>query len=145
MLLVDSEDPIAITVAPWTHLRDRVGDGWVQPAGADETRCQMMVACMEAWFLGDPANLKEHYGGNFDETKLPPANQAETRTKTDINNALRQATRQPVSTRGFVTARSSLRGWIQLRYGRTASGAIGSSRRWAMRLERCYEAVEHTS
>lgn len=93
VLLVDSEDPIAITVAPWTHLRDRVGDGWVQPAGADETRCQMMVACMEAWFLGDPANLKRHYGGNFDETKLPPANQAETRTKTDINNALRQATR----------------------------------------------------
>lgn len=93
ILLVDSEDPIAITVAPWTHLRNRSGDGWAQPAGADDTRCHMMVACMEAWFLADPAGLKQHYGGNFDESKLPPANQAETRTKAAINNALRQATR----------------------------------------------------
>lgn len=93
VLLVDSEAPIAITVSTWGHLKDRSGDGWAQPAGADDARCQMMVACMEAWFLADPAGLKEHFGGNFDSGKLPPANLAETRTKSDINNALNQATR----------------------------------------------------
>ena len=93
MLLVDSEDPIAITLAPWTHLRNRPGDGWRQPGGADDSRCQMMVACMEAWFLADPAGLKMHFRGNFDEGKLPAANLAETRTQADISDALRQATR----------------------------------------------------
>lgn len=93
MLLVDSEDPVAITVAPWTHLRDRPGDGWTQPAGADDARCQLMVTCMEAWFLADPAGMKNHFGGNFDSGKLPAANLAESRTKIDINNALKQATK----------------------------------------------------
>ncbi|MFH1418835.1 MAG: DUF4276 family protein [Planctomycetota bacterium] len=93
VLLVDSEEPVAITVRPWTHLLNRPGDGWAQPAGADDEKCQMMVACMETWFLADPAGLKKHYGGNFDSGKLPAVNLAETRTKTDINNALGQATR----------------------------------------------------
>jgi hypothetical protein len=93
VLLIDSEDPVANTVNPWEHLRNRQGDGWTQPAGADDALCQMMVVCMEAWFLADPVNLKKHFGGNFDETKLPAANLAETRTKADIESALRQATR----------------------------------------------------
>jgi len=93
VLLVDSEEPVAITVAPWGHLKSREGDKWDKPAGADDKRCQMMVACMEAWFLADPAGLKKHYGGNFNEEALPPANQAETRTKDSINDALRKATR----------------------------------------------------
>ena len=92
VLLVDSEDPIAITVPPWKHLAERPGDGWSEPAGTDEARCQMMVACMEAWFLADPAGLKKHFGGNFDTGKLPPADQAETRTKSDIDDALKKAT-----------------------------------------------------
>jgi len=93
VLLVDSEDHVTSTAAPWTHLLNRPGDGWSQPSGADDTRCQMMVACMEAWFLADPEGLKKHFGGNFDSGKLPAANQAETRTKSDIYNALRQATK----------------------------------------------------
>lgn len=93
VLLVDSEDPVAITVSPWDHLKGREGDKWEQPAGTDDERCQMMVACMEAWFLADPAGLKKHYGGNFNERALPPANQAETRTKDNINDALRKAVR----------------------------------------------------
>lgn len=93
VLLVDSEDPIAITVPPWDHLKNREGDKWDKPAGADDERCQMMVACMEAWFLADPAGLKKHYGGKFDSRKLPPANHAETRTKDAINDALKKATR----------------------------------------------------
>ena len=93
VLLVDSEDLVAITVVPWEHLRTRQGDGWAKPAGADDARCQMMVACMEAWFLADPVGLRKHFGGKFDSEKLPPANQAETRTKKDINSAMKQATR----------------------------------------------------
>jgi hypothetical protein len=53
----------------------------------------MMAACMEAWFLADPAGLKRHFDGNFDAGKLPAAAHAESRTKTDINNALKKATR----------------------------------------------------
>lgn len=93
ILLVDSEDPVVITVPPWDHLKEREGDKWEKPVGADDERCQMMVACMEAWFLADPAGLRKHFGGNFDRRKLPAANQAETRTKSDITNALKQATR----------------------------------------------------
>jgi len=93
VLLVDSEDPIEITVSPWSHLRTRQKDRWAQPAGTDDKRCQMMVACMEAWFLADPEGLSKHYGGNFDLTALPSPVHAETRTKTEINNALERATR----------------------------------------------------
>jgi hypothetical protein len=91
ILLVDSEDPVS-SDNPWTHLRNRPGDGWVQPAGADESRCHLMVICMEAWFLADPATLKRHFGGNFDDRKLPPPTQAESRTKQDINGVLKKAT-----------------------------------------------------
>jgi len=93
VLLVDSEDPVEITAKPWTHLLSRPGDGWAKPAGADDSCCQMMVACMEAWFLADPEGLKKHYGGNFNGKALPPADQAETRTKDNIDDALREATR----------------------------------------------------
>jgi hypothetical protein len=92
-LLVDSEDPVAIDVSPWDHVKRRESDKWDKPAEADDARCQMMVACMEAWFLADPAGVKKHFGGNFDIGKLPPANLAETRTKEDISSALKQATK----------------------------------------------------
>ena len=93
VLLVDSEDPLPITVSPWDHVKKREGDKWDRPAGTDDTRCQMMVACMEAWFLADPAGLKRHFGRNFNEKALPPQNQSETRTKAKINDALKKATK----------------------------------------------------
>ena len=99
ILLVDSEDPVPITISPWTHLKKRPGDAWEKPSGIDDSRCQLMVVCMEAWFLADRAGLKKHFGGNFDERKLPPENQAESRTKDAINTALRQATRNTSATK----------------------------------------------
>ncbi|RIK67121.1 MAG: hypothetical protein DCC65_07835 [Planctomycetota bacterium] len=93
VLLVDSEDVIASNAKPWDHVKNREGDKWNKPAGADDARLQLMVACMEAWFLADPAALKKHFGGNFNEKALPPANQAETRTKTAIADALAKATK----------------------------------------------------
>ena len=94
ILLVDSEDPVVSTVLPWAHLKNRVGDQWNKPAGADDSHCQLMVACMEAWFLADPNALTRHFKGNFDKGKLPAPDLAESRTKKAINNALRQATRK---------------------------------------------------
>lgn len=92
VLLVDSEDPVEGTVSPWAHLQNRAGDGWRKPAGADDSCCQMMVACMEAWLIADPAGLKKHFGGNFDAKKLPSAGLAEGQTKDAIHNALQRAT-----------------------------------------------------
>jgi hypothetical protein len=91
VLLVDSEAPIAISTSPWEHVKNREGDQWSKPSGAKDEHLQMMVACMEAWFLADPDGLKKHYGGNFDVGKLPAANLAESRSKTEINDALKKA------------------------------------------------------
>ena len=93
VLLVDSEEPVVITTSPWAYLQNRSGDGWKKPLAVDDSCCQLMVVCMEAWFLADRAGLKKHFGGNFDEGKLPPENLAESRTKNVIETALRQATR----------------------------------------------------
>jgi hypothetical protein len=93
VLLVDSEEPVPITSSPWKHVKEREGDNWNKPPAATDEQLQMMVACMEAWFLADPKGLKEHYGGNFDTGKLPAANLAESRTKADINDALKKATK----------------------------------------------------
>ena len=91
VLLVDSEEPVPITVNPWAHLRNRPDDKWSQPGGGEDRQCQLMVACMEAWFLADPAALRGHYGGSFDARKLPPVERAESRTKADIFSALKKA------------------------------------------------------
>jgi hypothetical protein len=92
VLLVDSEDLVAAnTVSPWDHLKNREGDKWDKPEGADDARCQLMVVCMEAWFLADHDGLKRHFGGNFDCKKLPPVERIETCAKTTINEALKKA------------------------------------------------------
>lgn len=93
VLLVDSEDQANANESPWEHLRARLDDGWMRPLAADDSHCQMMVVCMEAWFLADPAGMKRHYGGNFNEEALPPPDQAETRTKSNIRDALKNATK----------------------------------------------------
>ena len=94
VLLVDSEDPIAITVAPWKHVKQRKGDKWDQPKGADDARLQMMAACMEAWFLADPAALEKHFGDDFDSGTLPSPDDAESRTKANVSDALKKAAKK---------------------------------------------------
>ncbi len=93
VLLVDGEDQVEIDSSPWTHLKNRQGDGWDRPAGCDDERCQLMVVCMEAWFLADPEALRGHFGGNFNQAALPQPDISETRTKDAIEQALAQATR----------------------------------------------------
>lgn len=93
ILLVDSEEPVTVDRSPWEHVKHREGDKWDKPSHTDDSRLQMMVVCMEAWFLADPDGLRKHFGGNFNVKALPPANQAESRTKAAINDALARGTK----------------------------------------------------
>jgi len=93
ILLVDSENPVAINVSPWKHLKNRQGDQWNKPRGTNDEACQMMVACMESWFIADPQGLRKHYGAKFDMGKLPPAQRAENLTTIQIADALKQSVR----------------------------------------------------
>ena len=51
VLLVDSEAAVAASDSPWEHLRKR--DNWTQPSAAADDSTQLMVQCMEAWFVAD--------------------------------------------------------------------------------------------
>lgn len=82
MLLVDSE--VAVSDAdqlfedkskwlPWSHLKQRQGDGWEKPEGGEDSDCHLMVQCMESWFLADRDTLKAFFGIGFKESQLPAA------------------------------------------------------------------------
>lgn len=89
ILLVDSESPVA--VGAWEHLNDR--DGWGRPTGADNEQAQLMVQCMEAWFLADRDALKQFFGQDLRENALSDNPDIETIPKDDVLDALAAATR----------------------------------------------------
>ncbi|PXF31435.1 hypothetical protein WH50_09560 [Pokkaliibacter plantistimulans] len=100
MLLVDSETAVdascvqgePATWTPWTHLHQR--DQWGKPAGAQDVHCHLMVECMEAWLIADQDVLQDFFGQQFQTNALPVIPPSvETRQKTAIYNALKQATR----------------------------------------------------
>ena len=92
MLLIDSEDPVVAT-QPWLHLLNRPEDHWVQPAGANNDHCHLMVQCMEAWFLADRQTLQAFFGQGFNTNALPAdANPIEGITKQQIYQSLDDAT-----------------------------------------------------
>ena len=102
VLLVDSEAPVAARHErgepahwqPWQHLKHRRGDGWDKPREGADTDCQLMVQCMESWFLCDRDALAAFFGRGFQENKLPaPANSVESLTKDMIYSALAEATK----------------------------------------------------
>lgn len=83
-LLVDSEAPVVSQLGapksteqdrlkwlPWTHLKQRIGDGWDKPQSTSDTDCHLMVQIMESWFLADSATLATFFGDGFDKNKLP--------------------------------------------------------------------------
>lgn len=101
-LLVDSEAPIPSKFQqgtskewlPWQHVANRPGDGWIKPAGAEETQCHLMAQCMESWFLADREMLKSFFGQGFRENQLPAAARAiEDIPKQQIYESLANATR----------------------------------------------------
>lgn len=105
-LLVDSEAPIAPQAnnngnvaaqhqqwLPWTHLKQRVGDGWDMPPNAKNTDCHLMVQVMESWFLADGTTLATFFGNGFNPKKLPnSATSIESIAKPAVYKALQEAT-----------------------------------------------------
>lgn len=93
ILLVDSEDPVAEGNSRWSHLRMRVGDEWERPLDATDEQAQLMVQCMESWFLADLEALSTYYGQGFLVNSLPGQTNIEKIPKRDVEQALEHATR----------------------------------------------------
>ncbi len=92
-MLVDSEDPVADPEQPWTHLKQRPGDNWDRPVGADDDQALLMATCMETWIVADREALKHHYGHKLQENALPALHALETRHRHDVHAKLEHATR----------------------------------------------------
>ena len=90
VLLVDSETAVAASDSPWEHLRKR--DNWTQPSAATDENAQLMVQCMEAWFVADRQSLGVYFGQDFKAAALP-AQDVEAIAKDDLERTLKQATR----------------------------------------------------
>ncbi len=92
ILLVDSEEQVSQEVGPWSHLRKR--DGWQKPPGATDDQAQLMVQCMEAWFLADRECLAKVFGKDFRAKALPGSKDIEGIAKEDVMAGLKKATRR---------------------------------------------------
>lgn len=91
-MLIDSEDPVTDGEQTWAHLKTR--DNWDKPAGADDEQVLFMTTCMETWIVADRATLKTHYGHKLQENALPPTNNLESRSRSDVHDELAHATRE---------------------------------------------------
>ena len=91
VLLVDSEDPVAVGSGPWQHLAWR--DGWDRPGEVTDEHAHLMVQCMEVWFLADKESLAAYFGHDFNRNALPGAQEIEEVAKADVLEGLKNATR----------------------------------------------------
>lgn len=91
VLLVDSEAAVASSDSPWEHLKKC--DKWTQPPAAADDSAQLMVQCMEAWFVADRQSLGAYFGKDFKAAVLPARDDVEAIAKSDLERTLRQATR----------------------------------------------------
>jgi hypothetical protein len=107
VLLVDSESAV-FGCSPWDHVKQRSGDGWERPMEAADVDLQLMVQCMETWFLADRRALQTFFGQGFREKALPAATtQIETVPKTDLFTKLKQATGGSETKGGYDKGRHS--------------------------------------
>ena len=88
ILLVDSEGPVSEPV--WDHLKRR--DSWGSSGFSDES-AQLMVQCMESWFLADKEFLAEFYGQGFSLHSLPQRENIEEISKGDVKKGLDNASK----------------------------------------------------
>lgn len=102
VLLVDSEAAIDATHQlgapetwrPWSHLKNRPGDGWDKPANAADTDCHLMVQCMEYWLIAHHERLETFFGQGFQRKVLPAAAKGiESIAKTVVCSAIQAATK----------------------------------------------------
>jgi hypothetical protein len=101
LLLVDSEAAVS-EISPWTHLRNRPGDGWEKPGTAADDDCHLMVQCMEHWFLADRETLKAFYGQGYRESALPSSGTSlESIPKDTLSRSLYEATRNSRTKRAY--------------------------------------------
>jgi hypothetical protein len=98
ILLVDSEDPVDPqnelsdgSAAAWNHLQSR--DGWTRPHGTDDDQAQLMVTCMETWIMSDREALRKVFGAGLQISALLPENDLEQRSRSVVQVALENATR----------------------------------------------------
>jgi hypothetical protein len=91
VLLVDSET--AVTTRSWQHLREREGDNWPRPHGADDDQVHLMVQVMEAWFLADPDALSTYYKQGFLRNSLPRRKNIEMIDKKAVFESLSHASK----------------------------------------------------
>ena len=91
VLLVDSEAAVAASDSPWEHLKKR--DKWAQPSAATDDSAQLMVQCMEVWFVADRQSLAAYFGKDFKASALPKQHKVEAISKDDLLLTLKQATR----------------------------------------------------
>jgi hypothetical protein len=90
LLLVDSEDAVAVGSDVWQHLRFR--DGWDLPLNAVRDQAFLMVRCMETWFLADPSALEVFFGQCFKPNALKAWPSLESVPKLTVFTALDTAT-----------------------------------------------------
>ena len=91
VLLVDSEAAVTSGDSPWEHLRKR--DSWTQPSAATDDSAQLMVQCMEAWFVADRESLSAYFDKDFNAAALPARDDVEAIAKDGFEPALKQATK----------------------------------------------------
>ena len=89
VLLVDSEAAVAASDSPWEYLKKR--DKWTQPSVAEDDSAQLMVQCMEAWFVADRQSLSDYFGKDFNAAALPARDDVEAIAKDDLERTLKQA------------------------------------------------------
>lgn len=88
ILLVDSET--AVASLPRQHLATR--DGWPLP-GIPQTSVHLMAQVAETWLVSDPDRLQSFYKQGFNVGALPRHADIEQVSKTQIEQALENATR----------------------------------------------------
>ncbi len=122
ILLVDSEDPVDPqnelsdgSAAVWNHLQSR--DGWRRPHGTDDDRAQMMVTCMETWIMSDREALRKVFGARLQINALLPVDDLENRSRSDVQLALENATRNCGPNKTYRKGRRSFQVLAQLSPG----------------------------
>ncbi len=89
LMLVDSEAPVKPNTTSWQHLSSR--DNWKRPDNAQDNQAQLMVQCMESWFLADVSALRKYFGAGFKSTSLAKRNDIGNIPKSDVYKRLNSA------------------------------------------------------
>ena len=85
IMLIDSDQ--AYDSGLLMNIRSQIG------ANVQDEQIHFMVQVMESWFLADRDTLKQYYGREFQESRLPQNSDVERIPKSDVIAGLENATR----------------------------------------------------